>query len=188
MPTLWGPPLKDPWPEGVPSWVPRVEESSHTVSPDPPSSPELEEMMPPQDLALVPKSRPPPPPGFSSQDLDDLTMPTLEDVYHARGMTMWGFSALELLEMTISHTPMTGESSTTFRLGVTPGCPYAAHLPGCTWNPTKGWRTLSSCTTPPLQETPVQVWIRADTHSFEGVKFQDWQKPGESINWPKLIM
>ena len=49
------------------------------------------------------------PAGYSPQGAEDLTMPPLEDTYLPRAMTSFDLSTLELLKMTISHTPVTGE-------------------------------------------------------------------------------
>ena len=87
-------------PKRVPSQMPGVEELTCSTSPDPPSAPEPEGVVPSKDLALVPRRQPPPSPGFSPQDLDHLTMPPLEDAYLPRAMTLLDLSALESLEMT----------------------------------------------------------------------------------------
>ena len=89
--------------------MPGAEELTHSTSPDPPSAPDPEGVMPPEDLALVPRGQPPPSPRFSPQDLDDLTMLPLEDAYLPGAMTLLDVSALESLEMTISHTPAMGK-------------------------------------------------------------------------------
>ena len=98
-----------PSPKRVPSQMPRVEELTCSTSPDPPSAPKPEGVAPPQDLALVQRRQPPPPPGFSPQDPDDLVMPPLEDTHLSQAMTLLDLSALELLEMSILHTPAKGE-------------------------------------------------------------------------------
>ena len=47
-------------------------------------------------------------PWVLPQDLDGLTMPPLEDAHLPGAMALLDFSTLELLEMTISHAPVTG--------------------------------------------------------------------------------
>ena len=89
--------------------MPGVEKLTHITSPDSPSVLELEGAAPPQDLSLKPRRQPPPSPGFSPKDLDDLTMPPSEHAYLAAAMTLLDPAMLESLEMTISHTLATGE-------------------------------------------------------------------------------
>ena len=99
---------KAPSPKRVPPQMARAEELTCSTSPDPPSVPKLEGAAPPQDLALVPSRQPPPPQVFSPGP-EDLGMPPLEDAYLPGAMTLFDLSTLELLEMTISHTPAMGK-------------------------------------------------------------------------------
>ena len=64
---LAGAPMPDrgPSPEGVPLQMAGVEELAHSASPDSPSVPKPEGMVPPQDVALVPSRWPPPSTRFS---------------------------------------------------------------------------------------------------------------------------
>ena len=101
-------PEKAPSPKTVPPQLARAEELTHSTSLYAPSLPKLEGVVPPQDLALV-LSRQPPPPGFSPQALENLTMPPLEDAYLPGTMTLFDLSTLQSLEMTISHTPVMGK-------------------------------------------------------------------------------
>ena len=84
--------------------MPRVEELTRTTSPDPLPAPKPEGVAPLEDLALVPRRWPPPP-----LSLGDLAMSPLEDEYQPGAMILLDLSTLELVEMTISHTPATGE-------------------------------------------------------------------------------
>ena len=101
-------PKRSPSLKRVPSQTPRVEEFTHSTSPDPPSMPEPG-AAPPQDLALVSRRWSPPPPQFFLQDLDDLTMQPLEDAYLPRTMTLLDLPMLESLEITMSHTLAMGK-------------------------------------------------------------------------------
>ena len=100
---------KSPPPKRVPSHIPRAEELICPTSPNPSSIPEPEEVMPPQDLALVPRRWPAPPLLFSSNDPDDLVMLPLEDAHLSGAMTLMDLCALESLEMTISYTTVMGK-------------------------------------------------------------------------------
>ena len=100
---------KAPSPERVRLQMAGVEELISSISPDPPSVPELEGVVPPQDLALVPRRQPPPPSRFSLQVPEDLTMVPLEDKNLPGAMILFDLCGLESLEMTISHTLAMGE-------------------------------------------------------------------------------
>ena len=86
-----------------PSQIPRVEKLMASISP---SASQLEGTTPPQDLALVPRRQPPPPPGFSYKVPEGLILPAIEGAYLPGTTTLFDLSTLELLEMTISHTPV----------------------------------------------------------------------------------
>ena len=89
--------------------TPGVEKAMVSISLEPPSASKPEGATSPQDLALVPRRQPPPPPGFSTQVLEDLTIPPIEDAYLLGAPTLFDLSTLELLGMTISHTQATDE-------------------------------------------------------------------------------
>ena len=99
---------KAPSPKGVPLQMARTKKLPCSTSLDPPSVPILEGVVPPQDLALVPSQWSPPPlaflPGPGAPHL-----PPLEDAYLPGTITLFDFSTLELLEMTISHIPVMGK-------------------------------------------------------------------------------
>ena len=71
-----------------------------------PSASEPEGMTTPQDLALVPKRQPPPPPGFSSEVPEDLIFPALEGTYLLGVSALIELSTLGSLEVTISTSVM----------------------------------------------------------------------------------
>ena len=91
----------------APSLTPRVEEPTSTTAPNPPPMSKLEGDVSSEDLALVPRRQPPAPYWFSPLDLDDLVIPSLEDMYRQGAMpmgTMLDLTTLESLQVTISHT------------------------------------------------------------------------------------
>ena len=98
---------RSPKPRWIPSQTPGVEKSVASISL---SVSEPEGMTPPQDLALVPRRKPPPPPGFSLQVPEDLVLPVLDDAYLPEAPTLFDLSILEALEMSISHTPVMGKT------------------------------------------------------------------------------
>ena len=99
---------KAPSSRGVPPETPRVEKPTCSISPESPSVAEPEGVALPQDQALVP-SQSPPPPGFSSWVPGYLITSPLEATYLPGCTTLFGHSALESLEMTISHNPVMGK-------------------------------------------------------------------------------
>ena len=74
-----------------------------------PSASELEGMTSPQDLALEPRRQPPPLPGFSPKVPEGLVLPDLEGSHLLVIPALFDFSNIEVLELTISHTPVMSE-------------------------------------------------------------------------------
>ena len=98
--------------ERVPSPMPRVEEPTTAPAPNPLPASKPEGAAFPEELALVPRKWPLPPPGFSPLGSDDPEIPPLEDAYGPGAMlmgTLLDLTALESLQVTISHIPVTGE-------------------------------------------------------------------------------
>ena len=85
------------------SLIPRVEEPTSATALNPPPTSELEGAVSPEDLALVPRRWPLPPPGF-------LPWAQMTLQYCLRRICMgMDLTALKSLQVTISHTPATGE-------------------------------------------------------------------------------
>ena len=74
-----------------------------------PSVPKPEEMASPQNLDLVPRRQPQPPPGFFPQIPEDLALPAIQRAYLPVAPSLFDLSTLDLLEMTVSHTPAVGK-------------------------------------------------------------------------------
>ena len=93
------------------SQMPRVEKPTSAPAPHPPLTSKLKGAAPPEELALVLR-RQLPPPGFAPLGLDDPEVLPLEDVYMPRAMpmgTLLDLTALESLQVNISHIWVTGE-------------------------------------------------------------------------------
>ena len=91
--------------------IPRVEEPTSAPVPSPPPASKLEGAASPEELALVPK-RWLPPHRFVPLDEDEPEILPLEDVYGPVAMpmgTLLDLTALESLQVTISHILATGE-------------------------------------------------------------------------------
>ena len=94
-----------------PALMPKVEEPTGATAPNPPPASEQEGAVSPEDLALLLRWWPPPP-RFSPLGSNDPATPPLEDVYGHGAMpmgTVLDLTALESLQVTISHTPVMGE-------------------------------------------------------------------------------
>ena len=92
--------------------MPRAEEPTGTTVPNPPPVSKPQRAASSEDLALMLRRWPLQPPRFSPLDSDDLAIPPLESMYRQGAMpmgTMLDLTALESLQVTISHTPATGE-------------------------------------------------------------------------------
>ena len=98
--------------ERGPSPTPKVAETGSIPTPDVPPTSKPEGAVCPEELALVSRRQPHPPPGFALFNMDDPEMPPLEDVYGSLVMPMGSsldFTAPESLQVTTSHTSGTGE-------------------------------------------------------------------------------
>ena len=94
------------------SLMPRVREPTSALAPHPPPTYELEGALFPEELALVLRRWPSPPPRFAPLGADDSEIQPLEDMYRPVAMSigsMLDLAALVLLQMTVLHTPATGE-------------------------------------------------------------------------------
>ena len=92
--------------------MPGTEETTSAPAPIPPPTSEMEEAKSTEELALVPRRWPSPPPRFAPESTDDSEMWPLEDAYESVASpigSILNLTTLALLEMTILHTSTTGE-------------------------------------------------------------------------------
>ena len=97
----------------TPLLMPGVEEPTSATAPNPPPASKLEGATSPEDLAMVLRRWLLPYPRFSPLGLDDPEILPLEDAYSHEAMpmgTLLDITALESLQVTISHIPVTGEA------------------------------------------------------------------------------
>ena len=93
----------------APSAMPRVEPPVGVTTPSEPSTLEPGEATPPEELTLVPRQRPQPPPGFSLSWADESDSPPPEQADWPMSIPQGLTVSMRSIQVIISHFPVMGE-------------------------------------------------------------------------------